>query len=411
MKMDTEAFRHSPIGRLVPITGLDARTGKSYQHWAYVPAPLPVKMSFNQTTVKAMGEADRALGALNARTRLLPNPALLARPALRKEAQATSALEGTFATLEEVLKADYVAQPHRSTELKEIHNYVDAATRGIELIQRMPICLRVLEEVQGVLVSGTRGDMYDAGSLRKRQVFIGDQGQPVEQSRFVPPPNGPELEDGFAAWESWINDAGNALPLQAKLALSHYQFETLHPFSDGNGRLGRLVITLQLLETRELEYPILNLSPWFEPRRTQYIDALRDVSATGAFEPWITMFAEAVRDSSQAALATIDALLAFRDDVLYRARALGHRGHIMSVIDLLIGYPVLSIGDVHRLLKISYVSAQRSIEKLVAMGVIREITGSDYGRLYLAGRVGSIIDETPQRILTGFRGSAVPANL
>lgn len=398
--MDVDEIANSPIGRLVPINGLDNRTGRSFNHFAYVPDPLPEEISLTQPTIRKMGEADRALGALNARIRLLPNPQLLVRPALQLEAKATSALEGTFATYEEVIRAEYIAEPGRTPEQREISNYINAAMLGIDMItkQKLPISRRVLEVVQGTLVKGTRGDTYDAGTLRQRQVFIGDEGQPVEESRFVPPPPGPELEEGFSDWERWINGKGNELPLLAKLALSHYQFETLHPFSDGNGRVGRLVIALQLLEAAELEYPIINLSAWFEPRRTQYIDALRTVSLSGDFDGWVSVFADAMKARCEASLHIINELLSFKEQLLERVTSEGHRGHILRLPELLIGYPMLSVTLVADILGIAYLTAQRCIEKLVSMEVLREITGGDYGRLYYCEAVADITRrmDTPQ---------------
>ena len=166
--MDIESFSRSPIGTLTRITGWDNELQQPYDHYAYVPEPLPRNVTLAQSTIKLMGEADRALGALNARIRFLPNPALLVQPALRMEAQATSALEGTYAHLDEILAADHIDPPKRSSEVREVMNYVEAAMQGIKLIEDLPICRRMLETIQKTLVSGTRGDGYDAGALRER---------------------------------------------------------------------------------------------------------------------------------------------------------------------------------------------------------------------------------------------------
>lgn len=385
-------FKDSPVGRLVAISGWDSELGRPYDHFAYVPAPLPDEVSLSQPTIKLMGEADRALGALNARIRFLPNPALLVQPAIRKEAQATSALEGTYAHLDEILAADYIDPPRRSSELREVMNYVEAAAQGIGLINTLPICKRMLEQIQKTLVSGTRGDAYDAGTLRTRQVFIGEKGRPVEDARFVPPPPGDVLEEGFSDWERWVN-RNDDLPLLVKLALTHYQFETLHPFSDGNGRVGRLVITLQLLVEKEIEYPILNLSAWLEPRREAYIDALRQVSATGDFDPWVAMFAEAVRDRSRSALGTIDALFAYRDSIVRKAEAASIRGITPDVADVILGQPVISVSQFRKAHGVAYGTANTLVNKLVELGVLAEMTGGNYGRIYYAREVGRIISQ------------------
>jgi Fic family protein len=390
--VDIEAFANSPIGRLVRISGYDHRLEQSYDHWAYVPSDLPREVTLTQATINVMGQADRALGALTARIRLLPNPNLLVQPALRKEAKDTSALEGTFAHLDEVLKADFIDPPKRSSEIREIMNYVTAATAAIEMVRTLPICRRLLEPIQKMLVTGTRGDGYDAGRLRERQVHIGEEGAPVEEARFVPTPPGETLISGFQQWEEWVNGEDD-LPLLAKLAMSHYQFETLHPFSDGNGRLGRLVITLQLLVAKELEYPVLNLSSWFEPRRTEYVDALRRVSLTGDFDTWIALFSRAVRDRSRTALSTIDALIAYRDGIVARAHASGIRGITHDVADIVIGNPVITVSEFAKQRQVAYNTARANVEKLVGMGIYRQLAGIDYGRIYFSQEVAKLIGE------------------
>lgn len=394
--MDIERFASSPVGRLTPIHGWDSSLNQAYDHFAFVPNDLPTEIPLSQSTVQVMGEADRALGALNARIRLLPNPQLLVRPALKKEAQDTSALEGTYAHLEDILKAGYIDPPKRSSEVREVLNYVDAATTAFELIKTLPISRRLLEPIQKTLVAGTRGDGFDAGRLRERQVFIGDEGSPVEEARFIPPPPA-ELDLGFSAWERWLNSE-DTLPLLAKVAMSHYQFETLHPFSDGNGRLGRLIITLQLMDAEELEYPILNLSSWFEPRRTQYIDALRAVSISGDFDVWIRMFATAVRDSSRVSLGTIDSLLEYRDSVVQLAEASGIRGITADVADVIIGSPVITIKEFAEAKNVAYGTAKAYVGKLEQLGVLSEITGGDYGRVFYAREVTRRINRDATRV-------------
>jgi Fic family protein len=267
--VDCEAFRSSPVGSLVKITGHDHYLGRPYDHFAFVPIPLPATVPLEERTYKLVGQAERAIGRLDAATSRLPNPSLLVRPALYSEAVSTSALEGTYAPLTEVLEADYVEQSRQSVEVREILNYVRAAERGLALIAEKPICVSLINDLQGVLVRGTRGDVYDAGQLRKRQVYIGERSGGVERSRFVPPPHGDLLIQGMSDWEKWIN-ADDTIPLLVKVALGHYQFETLHPFTDGNGRLGRLIMVLQLIYANALRYPILNLSPYLELRKEEY---------------------------------------------------------------------------------------------------------------------------------------------
>ncbi|WP_037808443.1 MULTISPECIES: Fic family protein [Amycolatopsis] len=384
--MELETFRQSPIGHLVPITGTDGRTKQPYRHFAFVPDPLPTEVALTAGTYKLLSEADRALGALDALTDQLPNPGLLVRPSLTREAISTSALEGTFAPYADVLQAQQTSREPATAEIREIQNYVKAAFEGLDLISKLPICLKVVSKLQQILVAGTRGDSYDAGRLRERLVCIGDRGRGIEQSRFVPPPNGDMLRDGVSAWEKWIN-AEQELPALVKLALGHYQFETLHPFSDGNGRIGRLIITLQLIEEKILKYPVLNLSSWLEPRREDYIDHLLNVSKTGDFDPWVRFFAEAVKARALAAGNTIGRLTAFSQEVSDTMRGLGARGAVQDLAVTIIGYPMMTIPEVQNNLGVSYPTASNAIKKLEEAGFLREITGGNYGRQYICDRV------------------------
>jgi len=385
-----ERFRKSPIGRVVPVSGHDARLDVRYDHFAYVPHPLPENVELSQSTYFLLSEADRALGGLDAKTGLLPNPRLLVRPALTKEAVATSALEGTFAPLSDVLEADYVKPAHTSSEVREVRNYIDAAILSLDLIARKPICVSMLSELQQILVHGTRGDSYDSGQLRERQVCIGDEGLGIEDSRYVPPPPGDLLRQGMDDWEKWVN-TDRDMPLLVKAALAHYQFEALHPFSDGNGRLGRLVVTLQLIQAEALEYPILNLSTWLEPRRNSYIDHLLEVTTTGDFDPWVAFFAKAVKARADVASETISRLLEIRQDFLGILQSQGCRGSIVNLAGDLIGYPILDVGGAQALTGVSYQSANSAVARLVELGILAEVTGRNYGRVFRCERVFNAI--------------------
>lgn len=369
---------------------MDAGLNEPYDHVAYVPNPLPSTVELSQGTYKTLENASRALGSLETHIQLLPNPSLLVRPAIRKEAVATSALEGTYAPLAEALGADYIEDSRQSAEVREVMNYVRAANQALELIQKLPICLKVIARLQETLVHRTRGQQYDSGRLREQQVYIGQQGTGVAAARFVPPPPGDELVEGVSEWEKWVN-AEDDMPLLVKAALAHYQFESLHPFSDGNGRLGRLIVTLQLMQGGILQYPILNLSPWLEPRRDKYVDHLVQVSATGNFDPWVRFFCTAVEASAERASRTIAELLAVRDsfiDTLNTARA---TGTVLQLANDLIGYPIVSVRDVQNLYGVAYPTANNVIAKLVSLGILEEITGREYARLFRCPAVYDVI--------------------
>ncbi|MFZ0833845.1 MAG: Fic/DOC family N-terminal domain-containing protein, partial [Mycobacterium sp.] len=244
--MQVADFENSPVGHLVPASGHDAYLRRDYNHFAFVPAPLPGDITLSMGAHQLADKASMSVGRLDFAVKRLPDPGLLVRPSLRREAQSTSALEGTYATLEEVLGADYVDEANRTAEVREVLNYVRATEQALDLVQTKPICLNVIAPLQATLVEGTRGDHWDTGRLRESNVYIGERSKGIEASRFVPPPHGDLLVQGISDWEKWIH-ADDDYPLLVKIAMAHYQFEALHPFSDGNGRLGRLIVTLQLV--------------------------------------------------------------------------------------------------------------------------------------------------------------------
>lgn len=389
--MDISAFQASPAGDLTWISGYDALLGRSYEHFAFVPHPLPSSVPLSELTYKLVSEAERAVGRLDAAVTRLPNPSLLGRPALRREAVSTSALEGTYAPLSEVLEADFLVEGKRSAEVREVLNYVAAAERGLALIRDRPICLNVIAELQGILVKGTRGDSYDAGRLREKQVYIGGRQLGIEASRFVPPPHGDVLENGVSEWEKWLN-AEDHVPLLVKAALGHYQFETLHPFSDGNGRLGRLIVTLQLVDAGALQFPVLNLSPWLEPRKEQYKDQLLAVSRTGQFDGWIQFFCEAVAAQAVDAVSRIDELFAIRADFLERLRAVNAKGVVLEIVEDLIGYPIITPSRAAALHNVTYPPANMALKRLESLGICREVTGQTYGRRYACEAVLRVVE-------------------
>lgn len=392
--MDIEAFRTSPAGELVRISGHDASLDRDYDHFAFIPRPLPSSVALRSRTFKMVSEADRAIGRLDAAAGRLPNPHLLVRPSLYNEAVSTSALEGTYAPLDAVLEADYVEERQRTAEVREVLNYVQAAMRGIQLIAAKPICLTMLAELQEILVRGTRGDGYDAGQLRRRQVFIGQQHSGIQESRFVPPPPGDALIEGVSDWEKWLHldEDQDDMPLLVKVALAHYQFETLHPFSDGNGRLGRLIVVLQLMESEELQHPVLNLSPWLEPRKDEYKDMLLNVSLTGEYDRWVRFFAEGVKFQAEAAIKQIDRLVEYRNSMLETLRGQRVKGVILEIAEDLIGYPMITPTQAASMHHVTYPPANEALKKLEGYGFVREVTGKSYGRVYAAPQVIDILN-------------------
>lgn len=389
--MQVEDFEKSPLGRLVPISGHDAYLGRDYDHFAFLPAPLPAEIRLSMGAHKLANQASLSVGRLDFAVKRLPDPGLLVRPALRREARSTSALEGTYATLEEVLEADYVEEANRTAEVREVLDYVRAAEQALDLIQTKPICLNVIAPLQATLVNRTRGDSWDKGRLRESNVYIGERSKGIEESRFVPPPFGAPLVEGVSDWEKWIH-AEDDYPLLIKIAMAHYQFETLHPFSDGNGRLGRLIVTLQLVTEGALTYPLLNLSPWLEPRKDQYKDLLLRISKTGDFDPWVRFFCEAVHHQAEDGVKRIEELLEFQTDLRQRLADKQARGVVNAVADSLLGYPIITIPEAAELHKVTYPPAKKAIQTLVELGALKEMPG----RLFAYGAKGYRCDPVMQ---------------
>ncbi len=388
--MDIKRFSQSPIGRLVSIQVLEG--DRAWDHFAYEPAPLPADVHLSSSTWALVSSAAASVARLDGAARRLPNPYLLVRPALVREAVSTSALEGTYAALEDVLQAEFLSSEDVSESTAEVRNYVVAAEHSLELIKTLPICLRLIREAHERLMAGARGDHAEIGNFRKRQNWIGRRRRdPVTEALFVPPPH-TYLQEGLKDWERWVN-TDLALPTIVKAALGHYQFETLHPFIDGNGRVGRLVVVLQLITAGDLTIPLLNLSPFLEQHRDDYIDHLRAVSETGNFEPWIHFFATAVKAQSEAALIKADKLIDYRDDLRLRLDAQGVRGVALRIAEDIVSSPVITPTRAAQKYGVSFQAANSGVARLVDLSVLHEVTGRSYARMFTDPVVINLINE------------------
>lgn len=381
--MDRRRFEASPIGHLVPIRGVDGRTGKPYDHIAYVAEPLADEPELSSSTWRAVNAANRALARLDQASRQIPSPELLRRPTLRREAQSTSALEGTFAPLEQVLAAD-IQDGALSAELLEIFNYIDAANRAFEEVRhRRRISKGLLESSHGVLVHGTQADTVDAGRIRRGPVAIGSPTGTIEGARFVPMPPGTALEVSVQDLLDWIATAPSAREPIVAAAMAHYQFETLHPFNDGNGRIGRLMVVLQFMADDLLTEPLLSVSPWFEARRPEYQEHLASVSATGSWDAWIQFFAAGIESSSNDIARRVDRLLAVQSRYVELVQTIPRGRTVRDIIDILIGDPIVTVPMLARRLEKSQPAINTALGQLVDLGVVRGPIGS-YNRRFLA---------------------------
>lgn len=370
--MDIDAIKSSPIGKLVPIAGFDQRTGEEYEHSAYLPDLLPSDVALSSATWTSVAQAEAALGRLDEASQQVPEPGLLRRAATRREAQSTSALEGTFAPIEEVLEPDLEDRSQLSLQVWEILNYVAAAEEGLKWISSRPITSGLICQLQRVLVAGTPGEHSDSGGIRDRQVVVGPRDASVKEARFVPPPPGDQLQSGLDQWVHWVTDPPNDLPPVVRAAMSHYQFESLHPFSDGNGRIGRLLIVLELMRDAVLREPILVVSPWFESRRMEYQDHLLDLSRTGDWDRWIRFFAQGVGAAADVFRQRIEELIAWREQAIDTVRSAKVSGVAEHIAGDLIGSPILRAPRVARDHHVTPQGAMKALERLTELGLLTE---------------------------------------
>lgn len=391
--MDVDRFSDVMRKHLVRITGTDSRTGRDYDHFAFVPPPLPSTLQLSPETWSAVTEVSHALGELKQASRQVPNTDLFRRPTLRREAQSTSALEGTHALLEEVMEADVApASDVLTPAVREVLNYVAVADEAIAWVQDgRPLTAGLLCNLQARLFRGIPGEgAADAGRVRRSQVVVGPKDTPVERARFVPPPAGDDLESALQRLLDWM-EVDRSMPPIVSAALAHYQFESLHPFTDGNGRLGRLIIVVQLLRAGAIAEGLLAVSPWFEARRQDYQDQLLEVSRTGDFDQWIQFFCEGLHARALATTQAVSALIAYADELRDLAAKERLTGVIVHVLSTLIGQPVLtarSLADTH---DVTAQTAYAVIDRLSRLGVLTELTGRSYGRVFAAHRVLEIV--------------------
>lgn len=394
-------MKESPIGFTVVITGHDHRFGVDYQVDAYIPDPLPDDVELSPSAWNHIGDAMAELGRLDAASSRVPNPTLVTRVATRLEAVGTSALEGTYANLTEVFAAETSRGAEDVEELpnrvREVLNYVWTAELAYASIIDSPLTKGLLSTLQRMLVRATDSDGPEAGDVRTSQAFIGPKDRPITEARFVPSPPGDQLEAAYEQWFDWVRDDMNPNDLQVlvRVAMAHYQFETIHPYNDGNGRLGRLAAVLQLMRDGVLSLPVLSISPWLEERKDDYRDHLLKLSVTGEWEPWIEFFVEAMRVESERSRRRIDRLLTLQEELREGVRERLPRGRLaVDVIDGIIEFPVVTVADVERRYGTSNQAARNAVNRLVDEGFLEPLDEAVYGRRFWSPRVLQVIGQS-----------------
>lgn len=376
------AFRkRQPDGRQIRCAG---------GYWAHVPGPLPPPIEWNRGLAASLSAADRAIGRLAGEGRRLPNPYLLIRPFIRREAVLSSRIEGTQATLGELLAAEAGAMVERSpADLREVANYVVALEYGVARLQELPLSLRLVRELHEQLMRGVRGDAATPGEFRRSQNWIGPPGCTLATATYVPPP--PDLlMESLGAWETFLHD--DSLPPLVHAALAHSRFEAIHPFLDGNGRVGRLLITLLLLEREVLPAPSFYLSAFFEATRQEYYARLLAVTERGEWEEWLEYFLGGVEQQALDAvdrIRRIDHLMAsWREQVSSASSRVPERA-----IELLLENPFWTVKALAERLGVAFTTAQRAIDRLESAGIVARTSAARRNRLYCARAVLEILEE------------------
>lgn len=352
---------------------------------AFYPAPLPPDPPVNLVgpLQALLSAADRALGRLDGSIQTLPNPDLFVFMYVRKEAVLSSQIEGTQSSLQDLLAAEaHILSPDRPRDVDEVVNYVTAMNYGLDRLHELPLSVRLIKEIHERLLQGVRGARLTPGELRRSQNWIGPAGSALNEAIFVPPPPH-EVPDALGALETFLH-SGSDLPQLIQIGLAHAQFETIHPFLDGNGRIGRLLITFLLCQREILLKPVLYLSHFFKQHRAEYYEHLQIVRDRGDWEGWLDFFLRGVIAVSREATETARRILALREDHraavtagLGRAAANGHR-----VLEHLYQRPILSVAEVQALTGSTYTAANNLVARLVSLGILVETTGYRRNRVF-----------------------------
>jgi len=378
--MDTQLFKNSPSGKLVRATG---------GYWAFVPNPLPPKIDWDDALVSSISNADIALGTLSGLGETLPNPHLLIYPFIRREAVLSSRIEGTQSSLSDLLLFE-ATNVERQRDVKEVQNYVRAMEYGLKRLNELPLSLRFIRELHGTLMEGVRGENATPGEFRQSQNWIGTSGATLNEATFVPPPVA-EMQECLNHLEKFLHTKTKLPPL-VQSALVHYQFEAIHPFLDGNGRIGRLLSTLLLCQRNVLSKPLLYLSAFFEKHRQEYYELLLKVSSSGEWREWIEFFLAAVTEQSGDAVSRSRRLLELLRTYSQVVRDKHLPPTAIQLVELIFMKPVLNIKTAQEYLKVSYPSAQNAISLLTEAGILTEITGRKRDKAYAANEVIKVLD-------------------
>lgn len=380
--MDQALFGSKKTGALVPTIE---------DMLAFVPNKLPPELDLN-CLIQEFGEASAALGGLKEISSTITNPYMVIRPLQRNEALRSSAMEGTFSTADNLAIVEAYDSPTATDADREVLNYIRAIDFAEDQIKELPISHRLIRGMHAVLLKNAgknRGSNKRPGEYKIHQNWIG--ALKIGQARFIPPPPNEALEC-LDRLEEFINHDKEVYPSLIEAGLTHYQFETIHPFGDGNGRVGRMLITLQLMTSGLLDKPILYVSPYIERHKDEYIDAMFEVSTNGNWERWLRFFLSAITESCKQTSATIGRLNELQSIFRLMIQDKTKSVSALTISDSLFEQPVLSISEAAKISGTSYQSAKKNVDQLVRLGILQEIEGYENPRLFWARAVIDVSD-------------------
>ena len=357
---------------------------------SFVPTPLPPKPSIELTEdmINLLIKANSQLAVLESLATRIPNVELFVSMYVRKEALMSSQIEGTQATLEDVL--DPMIEANTNRNVADVVNYIKATEFAIKRLNELPLCNRLIKETHAVLMEGVRGQEKSPGEFRRSQNWIGGQGSTLKNARYIPP-SPDDMIEAMSDLEKYIN-ADDELDALIRAALIHYQFETIHPFLDGNGRVGRLLITLFLMEKKVLSTPALYISYFLKKNRVEYYDRMTEVRAKGNYEQWVTFFLRALLESAEDATVTIDELVALHDKNAAVISGMGRAAkNAMLVFEYLEANPIIEIRKTAEALSITFNTASSAIKRLADAGILVQTTNASRNRTFAYGDYLSIL--------------------
>ena len=370
--------------------GILKRMQSNYE--CFVPHDLKyLKFNIDEEFQNLINRAYLLLGRLDGMATILPDINLFVSMYVQKEAVISSQIEGTQASLIDVLQKDRKNEKIKDTE--EIVNYIKATNYAFKRLEELPLCMRLIKETHSILLSGVRGNEKSPGEFRKSQNWIGYAGCKLNTASFVPPAPG-EMEKSLTDLEKYIHE-DSFIPNLIKIALIHYQFETIHPFLDGNGRMGRLLIVLFLKERGLIEYPVLYLSYFFKKNRNRYYELLNNVRVKGEFEEWIKFFIKGICEISEDAISSIQKIIELKKADIEKIRNIpkGNISNLLLIYDYLLRHPFLETEDIRRLSDLSKPTVNKLLETLIELEILELVEEKKRYKQYVYRKYVDILSE------------------